>query len=355
MPVLDFIPARKTPIIVVLVCLAAVLWRLHDKQVDEYESKTSFQTKCFQEYGHLYEPCTCSSSRKNSRINEMIDPFASLPPVIPFECPKIKLSLASGRDLSTFICHNDPEFNDIAGHLYNYRAWEPDYTAKVLGTLELYPDATLLDMGSNIGTFALMALAMDRKAVAVDAVYYNLALISASAKMIGKTKDIKIVYNSINDKEGIELYPYLEQEHRDIKQAGRTYLVSKDMLDSKEKDWNLIVAPAVTSVTTRMILKEIEAPTVIIKIDIEGYECKALGELLKMKKKDKYIPYIFMEWVNVNANRDHVCDELEEFIQSFLDSGYEPHTEWLVPVTRDQLPECFNVVWIHKKAHRLPL
>ena len=35
-----------------------------------------------------------------------------------------------------------------------------------------------------------------------------------------------IIYFS-SDRAGIELYPYLEQAHRDIKQAGRTYLVPK--------------------------------------------------------------------------------------------------------------------------------
>ena len=36
-----------------------------------------------------------------------------------------------------------------------------------------------LDIGSNLGTFSLMAAAMGRNAVAVDAVYYNLAHIFA--------------------------------------------------------------------------------------------------------------------------------------------------------------------------------
>ena len=41
-----------------------------------------------------------------------------------------------------------------------------------------YSPLCFLDIGSNIGTFSLMAAAMERKVVAVDAVYSNLALIS---------------------------------------------------------------------------------------------------------------------------------------------------------------------------------
>ena len=50
-----------------------------------------------------------------------------------------------------------------------------------------------------------------------------------SHKMTNKGK-VKILYNSISDKEGEKLYPYLETQHQHM--AGATYLVSKDQLDS---------------------------------------------------------------------------------------------------------------------------
>ena len=39
--------------------------------------------------------------------------------------------------------------------------------------------------------------------------------------------------------------------------------------------WENVVAPPAVSVTTREIFDTIKADTVVIKIDIEGYECKA--------------------------------------------------------------------------------
>lgn len=50
---------------------------------------------------------------------------------------------------------------------------------------------------------------MEREVIVLDAVYYNLALISMSHKMTNKGR-VRILYNSISDKPGDALYPYLE-------------------------------------------------------------------------------------------------------------------------------------------------
>ena len=39
-----------------------------------------------------------------------------------------------------------------------------------------------------------------------------------------------------------------------------------------------------------------EAEQLILKIDIEGYECKALPEDVIMGSSGKWIPFIFLEW-----------------------------------------------------------
>ena len=50
--------------------------------------------------------------------------------------------------------------------------------------------------------------------------------------------------------------------------------------------------------THRMLPSQatIEAERVILKIDIEGYECKALPEEIIMGSSGKRIPFIFLEW-----------------------------------------------------------
>jgi hypothetical protein len=54
--------------------------------------------------------------------------------------------------------------------------------------------------------------------------------------------------------------------------------------------------PALESVTIADILATIPATTIILKIDIEGYECKALQPDVILGRTGKQIPYIFLEW-----------------------------------------------------------
>ena len=67
----------------------------------------------------------------------------------------------------------------------------------------------LPDIGSNIGPHSLTVAGMGREAVVLDAVYYNLALISTSHKMTNRGS-VRILYNSISDQPGEQLFPYLE-------------------------------------------------------------------------------------------------------------------------------------------------
>ena len=56
--------------------------------------------------------------------------------------------------------------------------------------------------------------------------------------------------------------------------AGATYLVTKESLDSGEYKWEEVIGPPAVSVTTQDIFDSITSDVVIIKIDVEGHECK---------------------------------------------------------------------------------
>ena len=76
----------------------------------------------------------------------------------------------------------------------------------------------------------------------------------------------------ISDQPGELLYPYLEAQHHHM--AGATYLVTKEALDSGKYKWEEVIGPPAVSVTTKDIFDEIKSDVVIIKIDVEGHECK---------------------------------------------------------------------------------
>ena len=52
----------------------------------------------------------------------------------------------------------------------------------------------------------------------------------------------------------------------------------------------------------RDILDSIASREIILKIDVEGYECKALQPEILQNKVGKFLPFIFMEWGQLPHN-----------------------------------------------------
>ena len=60
----------------------------------------------------------------------------------------------------------------------------------------------------------------------------------------------------------------------------------------------------------------------ILKIDIEGYECKALQPNILLNNIGKFIPYIFIEWGYMILK--NTCQDFGKWVQLFYDGGYLP-------------------------------
>ena len=80
--------------------------------------------------------------------------------------------------------------------------------------------------------------------------------------------------------------------------------------------------PPVRSVRLEDIFDVIESNIVIMKMDIEGYECKALPPEILKNETGQFVPLIFMEWVHLRHSPN--CPRYKEFVQSFIDTGYQP-------------------------------
>ena len=81
--------------------------------------------------------------------------------------------------------------------------------------------------------------------------------------------------------------------------------------------------PPLQSVLLRDILDSIESEMIILKIDVEGYECKALQPEILQNKVGKFIPYIFMEWGQL-PNNQKTCSQFSSWVQNFYQGGYVP-------------------------------
>ena len=77
------------------------------------------------------------------------------------------------------------------------------------------------------------------------------------------------------------------------------------------------------SIKLEDVFNHIASDVVILKIDIEGYECKALQPEILMNKFGKFIPYIFMEWGQLPKN-NKAGSQFAEWVQQFHEGGYIP-------------------------------
>jgi hypothetical protein len=74
---------------------------------------------------------------------------------------------------------------------------------------------------------------------------------------------------------------------------GNTIMYTKERLVAEGKNASL---PQLDSVTVAEILASVPATTVIFKLDIQGFECKALQPAILLGGSGKAIPFIFLEW-----------------------------------------------------------
>jgi len=211
-----------------------------------------------------------------------------------------------------------------------------------LTLLQNYPQSTVLDIGSNIGTYTLVSSKMGNPVISVDPSPENHALLFNSL-VLNNISEVTQVMNPISDGN----YEYTGE---------MKYGTIGDMLSINGDVYNGIL----TSITLFDLFDlKPEEDTFIIKIDVEGFECKALVDFLKLERKPKYVPYIQMEvthfCLSSGWKKSSCSDTFQtEFLPSLEKSGYTPHVPW--PITYEELVSTcyFDALFVHKDAKPFP-
>ena len=145
-------------------------------------------------------------------------------------------------------------------------------------------------MGCNIGMYSLVVAALGRDVVAVDGDARNLELVRKSLSLINRQSSTRLIYNSVSD--GYEtLYPHTPPNL--LTNPGATAMKTWQQVQEENITITLVIfrisdrvllttyQPPIESVKLRDILDIIPSKTIILKIDIEGYECKVTTFSLK--------------------------------------------------------------------------
>jgi len=299
-----------------------------------------------------------SSEDEKTEINQALKEFK------PFIC-KESLPYSRDRFNTTFIiCIKDPSTcRDISTSFYingfgrlrygggtigTSKRYEEDLINIWLVLIKNYPEAVVLDFGSNIGAYTLASRTMGNFVIALDPDPENQALLYTSLVLNRMDGGIIQVRNAISDvydvyygKKGVS-HGYMDLQEKNQKLVGD--------IQEKKNTW------PIKSIQMSDIFNLVpEDNTFILKMDVQGFECRALTSYLKEENKIKFLPYILMETKeHCKKGSTTPCNWFTEFLPLLELSDYIPHVPY--PITYEALKgDCYNdVLFVHKAAQPFP-
>lgn len=204
-----------------------------------------------------------------------------------FECVKTRTQPAAT------VCLYPPGMDMYISHdLRETGQWEPQILNDFFEVMKKDPSLGLIDVGANIGYYTMLAVALGRKAVAVEPSEENIQHLHRSVVVANATDRVTVLQNAIADlraRSGGVLYGgagnrgdvrvHLDGAGAEVRCRGSCpprvdVILLDDLLE--------VLVPAAI-------------PRAVLKLDIQGDEHRALSHAEELLTRI-HIPVIFMEW-----------------------------------------------------------
>ncbi|CAC5392215.1 unnamed protein product [Mytilus coruscus] len=182
----------------------------------------------------------------------------------------------------------------VSGLLISSGHFEAETSSIMLDLLNSDPKLNLIDIGANIGVFTLSAAKMGRKVLAVEALDRNIRHICTSVAEGGLQDKVTLVHNAISNSNGVAnlgvhknnmggTFVDIDSDHIKKLKAGGAQGTYGTVHTIKMDD--LLKIPGIENFQN-----------VVVKMDIEGFEAKAIEGASLFFEKIKIVGFI-MEWV----------------------------------------------------------
>lgn len=246
------------------------------------------------------------------------------------------------------ICvYNAEDDTPVSAELISTGNWQPSVTKLFQRAMRNYPSCDVIDLGAHIGFYTLLAAKTNHRVLAVEPVLSSLRRIHHAALLSGLRRNITLFHHAIyNDR----TEAWLRQPMGNI--GGSTIVIN----DSEETEG----AESVKTVLLNDLFPYIQRRIVIIKIDIGGFECRAISSATQLFS-GAHMPYIFMAWKTMHEKQDDknsacVASNIERMTIFLAHRGYVPYLtlsgeqlNWRHSVTWN----CTHVTWRHVSAQDL--
>ncbi|KAJ8303199.1 hypothetical protein KUTeg_019595 [Tegillarca granosa] len=210
----------------------------------------------------------------------------------------VKTRLKTSKGVIPIHVYTPKEDKFVSSRIIQYGLFEAPKIDLLLKYLKSDPSLNFIDIGANLGVFTLNVAKFGRKVLAVEALNKNVQHLCLSVRDGKLQNNIKIIHNALSDKSGVTVNLGV-----DVNNMGGTFVDDEAENTKKVKQyWHLEIGGTYGSVNTFTLdnlldLEEMkDFKNVIIKIDIEGFEYKALIGGQKFFDSIN-IKAVFMEWV----------------------------------------------------------
>ena len=195
-------------------------------------------------------------------------------------------------------------------------AWEPHIFNVMKKILDADVDRHLIDIGANIGVYTILVASRGRRVIAVEAFWENVLRLSQSIRLGKLQNQVTVIHNAVsNVYEEVTFW-------RPGDNPGGTHTYSKD--EHPEDPVHQIIYKGIhDSVATIQIdnlLKVIPFKKAVFKIDIEGFEAKAMIAMTGLLDTMD-ISHIFMEWSPVAVKQ-----QCMQIVDMLVARGYKAHS-----------------------------
>ncbi|XP_053397537.1 uncharacterized protein LOC123552025 isoform X2 [Mercenaria mercenaria] len=204
----------------------------------------------------------------------------------------------------------------IPGEIHRTGQWEPHVTQKLYYILKQDSHITFIDIGANIGYFSLLAASVGQAVVSVEPWTQNIEKLRNSIQKNKFEDKITILNNAVsNDRRVIHI-------HRPYKyNPGATRLLS----DATVTGPNVFSA---ATITLNDLANYSHTKDIVIKIDIEGNECRALEKSNEIFDKFNVL-FISMEWVVMRMFENETgtpCprENIDQMVKMLTKRNFEP-------------------------------
>ena len=210
----------------------------------------------------------------------------------------------------------DPKDKFIGASIQQSGHWEGHIFNVMKKILDADVDRHFIDIGANIGVYTILVASRGRHVIAVEAFWENVLRMSQSIRLGNLQNQVTVIHNAVsNVYENVTFW-------RPSDNPGGTHTFSEGEHPGDPVHQKVYkgIHDSVATIQIDNLLKVISFKKAVFKIDIEGFEIKAMIAMTRLLDAMD-ISHIFMEWSPVSMKQ-----QCMQIVDMLVARGYKAHS-----------------------------